>query len=89
MEFEWSEAKRLSNLDKHGLDFNDADILSVGDHLLEEARSVGDEIREKAIGLIDGRPVALIFTRRGAVIRVISLRRARNDERRRHQALYG
>jgi len=89
MQFEWDERKRLANLAKHGIDFSDADLLYEGDHLLEGARAVGDEVREKAIGVIDSRLVALIFTRRGDVIRLISLRRARDDERRRYQAVYG
>lgn len=87
--FEWDEPKRRINLEKHGLDFRDADLVFAGQHLVEDAAFVGGEVRKKAIGLIGGKHVALVFTRRGAILRVISLRRARQDEQRRHSALHG
>lgn len=89
MEFEWHEAKRLRNLEKHGLDFLDASLVFEEGHLIELAKSAGSEQRELAIGRIDGHYVALIFTRRGDVIRIISLRKARHGERRGYQALFG
>lgn len=89
MDFEWDEAKRLANVEKHGLDFLDAIELFDANHVMAPARTVGSEQRWCVIGLIDGRHVALIFTRRGDTIRVISLRRARHDERRQYEALFG
>jgi uncharacterized DUF497 family protein len=89
MDFERDEAKRRANLVKLGLDFvRAADILN-GPHLLEDARSVGDEFRHLAIGLSDDVYVAMVFTERSGAIRVISLRRARRRERERHQAVLG
>ena len=87
--FEWDEAKRLSNLTKHGLDFLDADLVLEGPHLLTEARTVDGEVRHLAIGRIAGRHVAMIFTERDGAIRVISLRKARQREREQHQAAFG
>ncbi len=89
MDFEFDPAKRLSNLAKHDLDFLDADLVLGGPHLVGPAKTVAAEAREIAVGLLDDVPVAVIFTRRGSVIRVISMRRARNAERRRHQAVFG
>ncbi len=88
MDFEWHEAKRLANREKHKLDFEDAWLIFEGPCLLEEARPVAGERRQRAIGLIGHLHVALVFTMRGEVVRCISLRRARDDERYRHQALF-
>lgn len=87
--FEWDEAKRHTNLDEHGLDFLDADLVLEGPHLLTEARTVDGEVRHLAIGRIAGRHVAMIFTERDGAIRVISLRKARQREREQHQAAFG
>ena len=87
--FEWDEAKRHTNLAKHGLDFLDADLVLEGPHLLTEARTVDGEVRHLAIGRIAGRHVAMIFTERDGAIRVISLRKARQREREQHQAAFG
>jgi uncharacterized DUF497 family protein len=89
MDFEWDEAKRQTNLAKHGLDFLDAEVVIEGPHILDEARSVGDELRRMAIGVLDGRYVTIIFTERNGALRVISLRKARRRERERHQAVHG
>jgi hypothetical protein len=89
MDFEWDEAKRLANLTKHGLDFLDAEAVLDGPHVLDEARSIGDEIRRMAIGILEGRHVTIIFTERHGAIRVISLRKARRRERERYQAIFG
>jgi hypothetical protein len=89
MQFEWDEAKRLGNIAKHGLDFRDVDLLFEGEVLRAPARQVGAERRDMAVGLIMGRYVTLIFTKRESVIRCISLRRARSHERQEHQAIFG
>jgi uncharacterized DUF497 family protein/uncharacterized protein (DUF4415 family) len=75
--FEWDEAKRSDNQQKHGVDFAvvarfefDTAIIRVDD------RKNYDETRYLAFGKVDGRLHVLVFTARGAVIRVISLRRA-------------
>lgn len=89
MEFEWDEAKRASNLLKHRLDFMQAVLVFDGRHVVESAREMAGETRFKAIGRIGEDHVALIFTPRGTAIRIISLRRARDGERRQYQALFG
>lgn len=85
MEYEWDENKRLSNIEKHGFDFIDADDLFDAPHRIARARNVAGEERWLAVGTIDGLPATLIFTRRiGAkgdeTRRIISIRRSRHDE---------
>ena len=88
MEFEFDEGKRLKNLDKHGIDFIDADLL-FGDPWVEApAKTVDGERRWLAIGMIDDDFVTAVFTRRGTVIRIISMRRARNGERKRYEEVF-
>jgi len=89
MQFEWHEPKRLANIEKHGIDFLDAGLLFEGPHLVAPANLVGDEQRWIALGIVEGIYVAAIFTQRGSLIRLISMRRARANERKRHEALFG
>jgi uncharacterized DUF497 family protein len=90
MEFEWHEEKRLANIEKHGIDFLDADIVFGGPHLVGFARTVEGEARWMAVGMLDDVYVTVIFTPRGSTIRrLISMRRARRGERERHQDLFG
>ena len=89
MEFEFDEAKRLATVEKHGLDFMDADAVFGNPHLIGPARTVAAEQRWLAVGMIDDVHVTAIFTRRGPVIRLISMRKARDSERKRYQAVFG
>lgn len=89
MEFEFDEAKRLATIEKHGLDFLDADILFGNPHLIGPARIVAGEQRWLVVGTLDDVFVTAIFTWRGSVIRLISMRKARDDERKRYHTLLG
>lgn len=91
MLFEWAERKRLANIAKHRLDFADAVFILDSETVLRlPARPAGDKVRHRAIGFVRGVPVAVIYTEHGDVIRVISMRRARDHERQLlHQALHG
>jgi uncharacterized DUF497 family protein len=89
MEFEWDEEKRLANIEKHSLDFLDADLVFGSAHLVGFARIVNGKQRWLAIGTIEGVFVTTIFTRRGDIIRIISMRSARHGERKRHQEVFG
>ena len=90
MDFEWDEGKRLKNIEKHGLDFNESDVLFEGPHVIGLARSIHGESREMIVGLLSVSVyVTAIFTRRGSTIRIISMRRARYEERRHHQQIFG
>ena len=82
-DFEWDDAKRRKNLEKHGFDFEDA-VRVFANRTLEARSSFRDEERWIAIGLLDGREVAVVYTWRQGIRRIISVRRARSDERRRY-----
>jgi uncharacterized DUF497 family protein len=45
MDFEWNERKRLTNIEKHELDFEDADIVFENPHVVAAARMVAGEER--------------------------------------------
>jgi uncharacterized DUF497 family protein len=89
MDFEWDEEKRLKNLEKHGIDFIDADILFGSPYVVAPGKTVDGERRWLATGMIDEIYVTAVFSRRDQVIRLISMRSARNGERRRHQEVFG
>jgi uncharacterized DUF497 family protein len=89
MVFEWDEEKRLKNIEKHGIAFVDADILLGNPHLVAQAKAVDGEQRWLATGMIDEIYVTAVFSRRDPVIRMISMRSARNGERKRHQEVFG
>ena len=89
LNIEWDERKRLANIAEHKLDFRDAALVLGGEHPQLPGRSVGDEIRHRAVGFVRENLVAVIYTERGDGIRVISMRKARIDERLAYQALLG
>jgi uncharacterized protein len=83
MEFEWNEAKRLANLDKHGIDFIDVPEVFDGDIVtVEDDRYSYGEQRFVTFGLLQGRVVAVVHTDRGESIRIISARKATKYEQR-------
>lgn len=87
IELEWDEAKRLSNLEKHHIDFVDAvgifrhDVLTAPDE-----RQAYAEQRHIAVGRMHSVEIVLVYTERGERIRVISARRANRHEREKYKA---
>jgi uncharacterized protein len=82
LEFEWDENKRRTNLTKHRIDFGDAkEVLhDPAAYTAISPRHVRER-RYVIVGLTRGSLVAVIFTRRGGAIRIISARAARRSER--------
>lgn len=81
MKFTWDEAKRQSNLKKHGLDFADAAKVFAGPLVLfEDDRADYDEQRMIGMGLLDSLVVLMVHVESGETIRVISMRKADSDE---------
>ena len=81
MEFEWDESKRLSNLDKHGIDFEDVLAVFAGSIVtVEDARFDYGEDRFVTLGLLQGHVVAIVHTEGEDYIRIISARRATKYE---------
>ncbi len=84
MEFEWDEVKRKENLRKHSLDFLDAPTLFSGPMLARlDTREDYGEPRWIGIGIFESVCAVVAFTERsdGEVIRIISMRKALNHER--------
>lgn len=92
MIFEWDSDKALVNIEKHGIDFVDVVNLWAGP-VIDPAgeRLVADEYRPTALGTIgpDDLIVAVVYTVRDGVIRLISARRARRNERQNYQDQFG
>ena len=83
MEFEWDEAKRAANLDKHGVDFADAAGLDwAGARTLSHLR--GDELRFRSFAYLGTRLHVIIWTPRNGRKRIISFRKANRRERQAH-----
>jgi uncharacterized protein len=89
MAFQWDERKRLRNIAKHGFDFLQADELFDGPHVIVPSRRNEPEERFLAIGKVAGRWTTVVYTLRAGDRRLISMRSARDAERRIHEELYG
>jgi uncharacterized DUF497 family protein len=79
--FVYDLAKSRSNRLKHGIDFAEAQKLWEDPRLLERRARTEDELRYRLTGRIGKTVWTAIVTYRGDLIRIISVRRARNDER--------
>lgn len=78
MNITWDETKRLSNFEKHGLDF--ADLTT--EFFLTSVVVPAKYQRFAAIGRLDDGTIVVIFARRGReAISVISMRAASVKER--------
>jgi uncharacterized DUF497 family protein len=79
--FEYDENKSQINQSKHGINFNDAQLLWDDPDLVEiPAKNTGDEMRFLVIGLINFKHWSAIITYRDKSIRIISVRRSRIEE---------
>ena len=85
-QFEFDPRKSAANLAKHGIDFFDAQEIWMDDRRLEiDARSLG-EPRTQVLGRAFGALWSAVVTVRASRIRIISVRRARPDERNLYEA---
>jgi uncharacterized protein len=85
MEFEFDLNKSAMNREKHGLDFVDAQSIWLDEDRALLPLTFVDEERFMMIGRIDTRLWSAVFTWRGLRIRIISARRAREDERQHYE----
>ncbi|MGE4241450.1 BrnT family toxin [Ramlibacter sp.] len=79
----WDEAKRRSNLLKHGLDFDGCD--AIWNHFTvtrEDVRVAYGEPRHVCFGLLHDEVVVLVYTERSRGPHAISLRKAEKHEAR-------
>jgi len=80
MQFEFDSVKSKSNKKKHGIDFIEAQALWDDTDLLEIPARTTDEQRFLVIGKIEATHLSGIITYRNENIRIISVRRARDEE---------
>ena len=85
--FVWDEAKRESNLRKHGLDFRDAHfVYDNPDKCTYESSRQGERRSlDLAFAVVKGLLLALVYTERGDDVRVISFRPASREERKQYE----
>ncbi len=83
MRLDWDEDKRQANLDKHSLDFVDAERVFDGYTVtMEDVRRDYHEQRFLTFGLLQSQVVAVAHTERADRIRIISMRKASKHEER-------
>ncbi len=82
MDFEFDPEKSASNKVKHEIDFVEAQALWDDPNRLEVPARTEDEARFALIAVWDASLWTAIFTIRAEAVRIISVRRAREDERR-------
>lgn len=81
MDFGYDPKKSHTNEQKHGIAFDRARLLWLDEkRLVVPARST-TESREAIIAELEGVLWTAIYTLRGTTIRIISVRRSRNEER--------
>lgn len=88
-EFEWDEDKRLSNLEKHGVDFLRIRVLFDGRPSVSSISIRNEEPRFTTIGELEQRLYTVIWTERQSAIRLISARRASDAEKREYREVHG
>jgi uncharacterized DUF497 family protein len=80
MIFEFDPSKSKNNKKKHGIDFIEAQALWEDPDILEIPARTTDEQRFLVIGKIAVKYWSCVITYRGTNIRIISVRRARDEE---------
>jgi hypothetical protein len=80
LSFEFDSRKSNSNLKKHGIDFVEAQLLWLDPNLLEVPAKTIDESRYLMVGKILDKHWSAVITYRNEYIRIISVRRARDEE---------
>ncbi len=87
-DFEWDEIKRTTNIEKHKIDFVLAIQVFNDANRLEWSIESNGEVRTITIGKINGEIVIIIcviWTKRNSKKRIISARRASQNERKRYE----
>jgi len=80
MEFEFDPAKSEANKKKHGIDFIDAQALWDDPDLVEIPAKTSGEKRFLVVAKILGKHWSAIVTWRRERIRIVSVRRSRQEE---------
>lgn len=80
MRFEFDPSRSQANKAKHGIDFEEAQAIWKDDNQLELSATRIDEPRFVVIGKIGEKHWAAVVTYRFDIVRIISVRRARDLE---------
>jgi len=80
--FTWDQPKRQINIEKHGIDFQDAKHIFEDPYRIERQSYRNDEDRYEVIGEVNSNVLLVAYViREGNVYRLISARRASRNER--------
>jgi uncharacterized protein len=85
---EWDEAKRVENIRRRGLDFEDADLVFDGRPVATAESRRNDEDRFVSTAEIGGKLYTVVWMWRGANQRIISFRRASRREERAYRQIF-
>jgi len=80
MIFEFDSSKSQKNREKHGIDFDESQSLWDDEDRLEIPAKTLDELRFLVVGKINNKYWSAVITYRGEKIRIISVRRSRDEE---------
>lgn len=82
MPFEWDDEKNEANIQKHGIDFQDAEQVFQKPMLVrrDERKDYGEE-RWIGLGKMGNLTVVIVYARRSNHVRIISVRKANRKER--------
>jgi len=80
LSFEFDSRKSNTNQKKHGIDFVEAQLLWLDSNLLEVPAKTVDEPRYLIVGKILDKHWSAVITNRNENIRIISVRRSRDEE---------
>ena len=88
--FEYDERKELTNIRKHEIEFQKAALVFLDPALLiyeDERRDYG-EVRNIALGTVEGRLLQVVYTPRQERMRIISARKANKKEQRLYENVH-
>jgi hypothetical protein len=89
MEFEWDERKRGRIIEDRALDFASAHLFFDGRAVIHQPSPRHGEDRWKTTTKIEGSFFTVVWTWRGKRLRVISMRRAHEQEIRTYRETHG
>lgn len=89
MEFEWDERKRAQIVAERALDFASAYLFFDGRPAIHQPTQRDGEERWKTTAAIEDAFFTVVWTWRGEVTRAISMRRAHEQEIRKHREAHG
>jgi hypothetical protein len=81
VEFEFDQTKSQANKAKHGIDFVEAQSLWHDELRIETPALSSTELRVQVLGMFDGKIWSAFITFRETRVRIISVRRARDEEK--------